>query len=508
MTAGRTTGRTPEGAAGGPRAGRRTGRPSHRGGRPTGKAAAARTVAATVVALAVAAGAAAPALAAPGDARRPGANRLDGVWQTDGYGTVLEIAGGKLTTYDLTRVSCTEGGGPGRQFGEPGRDGATRYGPEGSAFAELTITPQGRHRAVQQEDSSVGTRSLNRLPGLPALCREPVEDDGPLAVFDRFWATFEENYPFFAAKGVDWHAVRDTYRPQVTAQTGPDRLQQIFAEMLAPLNDAHVALRRPVGGKPTTVFSGSRPGTVMPTPDLMVQAGKPVAAQLLAPERTFGSGMLGVGELPGGLRYLRVSLFGNYVPDGSHQDDTAELDRALDALLADRAGLRGLVVDVRVNGGGSDALALQIASRLTDRPYTAYRKVARNDPAAARRYTRPQPIAVRPAAGPRWTGPVAVLTAGSTVSAGETFTQALMGRSPHVTRIGENTQGVFSDVLVRKLSAEFTAVLPNEKFLAPDGSSFDGPGIPPDVRTPVFTPEELNGLKDSALTRARRLLGG
>jgi hypothetical protein len=39
-----------------------------------------------------------------------------------------------------------------------------------------------------------------------------------------------------------------------------------------------------------------------------------------------------------------------------------------------------------------------------------------------------------------------------TIRAGETFTQALMGRTPHVTRIGENTQGVFSDVLVRKLT--------------------------------------------------------
>ncbi len=38
-----------------------------------------------------------------------------------------------------------------------------------------------------------------------------------------------------------------------------------------------------------------------------------------------------------------------------------------------------------------------------------------------------------------------------TIGAGETFTQALMGRTPHVTCIGENTQGVFSDVLGRSL---------------------------------------------------------
>ncbi|MFJ6777049.1 S41 family peptidase, partial [Kitasatospora sp. NPDC091257] len=108
----------------------------------------------------------------------------------------------------------------------------------------------------------------------------------------------------------------------------------------------------------------------------------------------------------------------------------------------------------------------------------------------------------------RFTGPVALLTSGSTVSAGETFTQAMMGRSPRITRIGENTQGVFSDQLARRLSSDLVLLLPNEEFLTPAGTTFDGPGIPPDVRTPVFTREELAGLKDSALTEARRLLGG
>ncbi|MFJ2190138.1 hypothetical protein ACIOJE_19730 [Kitasatospora sp. NPDC087861] len=49
-------------------------------------------------------------------------------------------------------------------------------------------------------------------------------------------------------------------------------------------------------------------------------------------------------------------------------------------------------------------------------------------------------------------------------------------------------------------------VLPNEKYLTPDGSTFDGPGIPPDIRTPVFTDEELAALRDSALSTARRVL--
>ncbi|MFF2656406.1 S41 family peptidase [Kitasatospora sp. NPDC058032] len=462
----------------------------------------ARAAAVLAVALVVTAGTAVPALASGGGA----GPRLDGVWRMDGYGTLLTVSGTRLTSYDVTRNSCTPGVTSADRFGAPLPGGAVRYGTPGSPFGQLTITPHGRHRAVYTRDGATGTRALERLPdGLPAQCTRPVSDD-PLAVFDRFWDGFEENYPFFAAKGVDWHAARATYRPTVTAEN----LVDTIITMVAPLRDSHVALlRASPDGRYTTFFRAMRDGTVAPTPELLGTVLPPIGAQLAAPEQPFGGGILGVGELPDGIGYLRVSAFGDYVDQGGQREQEAELDRAVDALL-DRPRarpLRGVVIDIRVNGGGSDALAVRLASRFTDRPYQAYRKVARNDPADPTAFTRPQPVTVRPAAGAsRFTGPVALLTSGSTVSAGETFTQAMMGRSPHVTRIGENTQGVFSDQLPRRLSSDLLLLLPNEEFLTPAGTTFDGPGIPPDVRTPVFTPAELAGLKDSALTEARRLL--
>ncbi|MFJ2779496.1 S41 family peptidase [Kitasatospora sp. NPDC087315] len=471
----------------------------------------ARAAGITAVALVLTAGtvgAAGAVGAAPeGDgAKRPGANRLEGVWRADGYGTIVEIHGTALTTYDVTRNSCTPGVTSAEQFGAPLPGGAVRYGTPGEPFAQLTVTPHGRHRAVYAKDPGTGTRTLERLPGgLPARCALPVSDD-PVAVFDRFWDSFEENYPFFAVKGVDWHAERAAYRPTVTAEN----LVDTIIAMVKPLQDSHVALLRAnPGGGYTTFFREMRDGTVAPTAQLLTTVLPPISAQLAVPEQPFGNGLLGVGELPDGLGYLRVSAFGDYVDQGGQQDQEAELDKAVGALL-DRpraTPLRGVVIDARVNAGGSDALAVRLASRFTDRPYLAYRKVARNDPADPAAFTRPQSVTVRPAPGAtRFTGPVALLTSGSTVSAGETFTQAMMGRSPHITRIGENTQGVFSDALARRLSSDLVLLLPNEEFLTPAGTTFDGPGIPPDVRTPVFTKEELAGLKDSALTEARRLL--
>jgi C-terminal processing protease CtpA/Prc len=94
-----------------------------------------------------------------------------------------------------------------------------------------------------------------------------------------------------------------------------------------------------------------------------------------------------------------------------------------------------------------------------------------------------------------------------TLSAGETFTQGLMGRTPRVTRIGENTQGVFSDVLARRLPNGWTFGLPNELYRTADGTAFDGLGIPPDITVRVFADADVAAGKDPAMERAIQILG-
>jgi C-terminal processing protease CtpA/Prc len=96
-----------------------------------------------------------------------------------------------------------------------------------------------------------------------------------------------------------------------------------------------------------------------------------------------------------------------------------------------------------------------------------------------------------------------MLTGPLTISAGETMTQALMGRSPKVLRIGENTQGVFSDILGRMLPNGWYFGLPNEVFRSQDGKTFDGTGIPPDIGVPVFAVDDLAAGRDPGLERAQ-----
>ncbi|MFG2128268.1 S41 family peptidase [Streptomyces sp. NPDC048751] len=445
---------------------------------------------AAAVALALAAGVA-PNASASGSAT------TDGLWRMDGYGTVLDLRGGTYQEYQTTAVSCLKG------------DSARRTGP-GTYTTDgvvLTVRPgPGPERASLAADASVGHRGLRRIAALPAACTRPTPED-PRTTFDVFWQSFEENYPFFAAKGVDWHAVRDRYRPQVHADTSRDELFALFSRMVKPLYDAHVVVQD--GDR----FEGDvRPGTTAPSEELDAKVKQFIVERDLARatyRQDFASGRITYADLPGGRGYLRLSGFSGYdTKDPAHAAQLAELDRTLNTVFTTPRiqRLHGLIIDLRINGGGSDALGIHLAGRLTDTPYTAYAKRARNDPADPTRHTRPEPVPVVPAHAPRYTGPVAVLTGGSTVSAGETFTQALMDRPGSTVRIGQPTQGVFSDVMSRNLPNGMTAWLPNEEFLTRTGRTFDGTGIPPHLTEPVFTEEEFTEGRDSAFDRAVNVL--
>ncbi|GGY11664.1 S41 family peptidase [Streptomyces hiroshimensis] len=454
------------------------------------------------------------ALAAP----RPAP--LDGAWRMDGYGTVVSIEDGgrRLRTYDTTAVSCL-----------PGFRDATRTTAPGvfqqDKDAPITVTAQGRDRAVLSFGDNVGHRTLRRLPALPAECRDtPAKADdlragtpraGNLRVFDVFWQTYAENYPFFAQKGINWKDVREKFRPRAAAAADDTALFEVLKGMIEPLHDAHTGIIADPE-KREGRFGGHREDTTVPDRDGMLRIAGAVKESVGVPEdqwRTWGNGLISYAETPDRTGYLRITRFQSYTEDGGYAEDSAIVDRALDEIFTAArtrgpGALRGLVLDLRFNGGGSDRLALRVAERLTDRPYLAYLKHARNDPQDPRRFTPEQPVTATPHRGPVYTGPVAVLTGRLTMSAGETLTQALMGRTQPTERIGENTQGAFSDTLDRRLPNGWSFLLPNEEFLSARDhrTTYDIKGISPDVATPVFTEEEFRAHRDSALAEARKFV--
>ncbi|WP_405142171.1 S41 family peptidase [Sphaerisporangium sp. NBC_01403] len=439
---------------------------------------------------------AAPAATAAASARDAA---LDGVWQTDGYGTIITVDGDRLRYFDMTAISCLAGVMSAKRQGGPG----SFVADDGSR--QMAIRLQGRQRARLRYVGAVGEIGLRRLPALPARCSVKAPAADPVTVFDVFWTTFAENYPFFATKGVDWQAVRDRYRPRIGPNTTDAELFGVLRDILKDLGDAHTALRAGKDEFARPLRPGTRPLDGLPA---FMALNKRVLDlvekhDVQKPLTTWGRGVIGYADLPGGFGYLRLAAFDGYA-DGCFAANAKELDRALDEIFtpARTSRLKGLVLDVRLNFGGYDALGIQLASRLTGRPYVAYAKQARNDPSDPTRFTRARPTWVRPA-GSRYTGPIALLTSPLTISAGETFSQAMTARTPAPRRIGDATQGAFSDFLWRTLPNGWTFALPNERFLTRQGTTFDVTGIPPQDRiAETLSDGELAAGRDAAFERA------
>jgi C-terminal processing protease CtpA/Prc len=222
---------------------------------------------------------------------------------------------------------------------------------------------------------------------------------------------------------------------------------------------------------------------------------------LTGPLRTFCNDQIEFAMMRDSVGYVRILSFAQYAKSPRFADQLAALETALDSIFVSASSWRALVLDVRLNGGGSDVFGTTIAARLTGAPYLAYNKVIRNDVARADARSTPQPAMVNPSPRAGFKGAVFLLTGTESVSAAETFAMALMHRQPQVLRVGEATQGVFSDVLIRALPNGWRFGLPNEIYLTNDGKSFDGPGVPPDIQVPVFARRDLAAGRDAALDR-------
>ncbi len=426
---------------------------------------------------------------------------LDGVWMTEGYGLALRMHGDAMQAFELTAISCIPSFGAHQV---PTNGQAIVFQADGDPTTFRVLPGAAGDARRLHEDGAASDKIIHRIASLPTVCAHPVPND-PTTNFDVFWQTYREQYPFFALRHVDWDATRRQFRPRA-AGASPEQLFGILRAMIEPLHDAHTYI-----GAPDTAlrYHGERPD-----PEPIDAARRERVLQIImtsylrTPLHQFARGWVRFGMLQDSIAYLRVASFCCYVQDSGYAADRRVLDAALDTIFASTSGWRGLVIDVRLNGGGDDPLGLAIASRLATAPYMAYAKVARRDTTNPLLMTDRQPSIVEPSTRPGWRGPVVELISRHSVSAAETFTQTLMARQPAIARIGENTQGVFSNVLGRRLPNGWRFGLPNELFLTAEGTSFDGDGIPPTIAVATFAAADLAAGRDPALDRAIAVIEG
>ena len=425
--------------------------------------------------------------------------RMDGLWLTEGYGRLVEFQGDSLATFEITALSCVSAGKAIRKTSS-GIEGPVYEGEGEEVHILPAISPDTRWMHI---DGSVSSIRIRRMASRPAVCSQRLADT-PVNNYKVFWQTFEEQYPFFGLRKVDWLATDRKFRPEVNDTTGSEELFQIFRRMIDPLHDRHTALFA------TTVheeFHGYRPSA-----DPFKSRSAATISKIIETKyvrgglRDFCNKQLQFGMLDNSIGYLRIHSFESYSDILTFDKQLSTLESALDTIFQNSVKWRALVIDVRINTGGSDVFGISIASRLATHEYLAYSKVASNDPNDPTHRTPAQLVLVRPARRPGFRGRVVLLTSSDSISAAETFTMALLDRQPHVTRLGQSTQGVFSDVLIRKLPNGWRFGLPNEIYLTKAGRAFDGTGVPPEIEVPVFSAVDLARQRDTALDRSLDIL--
>ena len=400
------------------------------------------------------------------------AGSLEGIWHCKAYSRVIEIADGRVVVYEVT-------GGKALQVD------AFPVPAEGStSFFQLARVGDELHMNTTESRNLHRFERLDALP--PPLVEEGADPDDPRLNFDVFWRAVHENYGFFDRHDIDWKALADEARARITAETTEDELFEHMTRLLDLLQDGHSSIRAGSRG-----FGG---GIDHPLGQRLMEFRTLIDRNyLLSDPEVSPSGVFHTAKLTDGIAYVRI-------PGMRAGSTEAELANAaeLDDILARFADCDGLILDVRFNGGGWENLSRRIAGRFTETRRVAYRTQARL--AGTDEFTELQDQVIEPEVDSPWTKPTVLLTSRSSGSAAEILTLC-MRVIPHVTVVGEPTNGSLSTPLGRNLPNGWRVAFSNERYFTPEGNNHEKEGVPPDELVPM-TLEDLEAETDAALERA------
>jgi len=315
--------------------------------------------------------------------------------------------------------------------------------------------------------------------------------------FEKLWETFQNRYPFFDLRNVDWKKQYETYRPKVTALTTDDELFDIFCEMLDPLDDGHVELKGRTGpDRRKRIFNPE------PEPRFRQEFSRREIKRLFkTTQKTLSSRGFGKLEKTAAwmLHYCRSRYVGYLRILELEGVKRRKLTEALNRISDDFDSLEGLIIDIRENPGGDDSTVVEIVDRFCDRKRIAFHRKTKIGPGDAD-FSPIKSWYIEPQGLGRFTRPIVLLTCDSVFSGGEVFALA-MKQLPHVTIIGDETNGIFSYQLEKKLPNGWRYCLSCQVYFSADMVCYEGRGVPVDIRLLNRKSDIENGV-DPLITRA------
>jgi tetratricopeptide (TPR) repeat protein len=316
---------------------------------------------------------------------------------------------------------------------------------------------------------------------------QTVNPKDPVLNFEHVWKTLDRNYGQFLVKRVDWDALYRVYRPQVSAATTDQELWDILLTMMGHLNDGHLCLadgtRRIGGGRNNGLFTND---------GFSLDLVKSKYLQGKFSEALGGSFIS--GWLADGVGYLYI---------GDLKDGLDQITKTIDAVMAEFAKARVMVVDVRNNPGGTSRSVEIVAGRFADRRRHFSTSRTRYGPKHDDFW--PEEFRTVEPGGPvQFSGPTVLLTDRISASAAEGFTMA-MRVLPHVTVAGDTTEGALASQFPDRMPNGWTLWVAFKEVRDHEGVCWDGVGIPPDLRV-INTAADIAAGRDRMLEFAKMYL--
>ncbi|GAB3995901.1 hypothetical protein GCM10028807_37270 [Spirosoma daeguense] len=320
-------------------------------------------------------------------------------------------------------------------------------------------------------------------------------NDDPERNFEEFWRLFNRHYAHFETRGVDWKKQYEQFRPKVNSHTTNEQLLAIFNEMVAPLKDGHVVIS-PTGDLPASA-KYSRFYQEFPTKELQCKFHQVtldvLQSQAFSPLVKFRSEPYQIGGYcrSKDLGYLQLNGFGGM--------PLADFEKQLDEMVVEFADVKGLIIDVRINGGGSPDFLGALVGRLTQvKRLVGYGRTRISK--LKFEYTPWGAYQLSPQGPKQLIKPTILLTSGATISAADHCAMYLK-EFPYVRLIGENSNGIFSPMLGKRLPNGWEVSLSDGQTVNSKRISYEGKGVPVDVGALHYQNDMLEG-RDPVLEQA------
>lgn len=239
--------------------------------------------------------------------------------------------------------------------------------------------------------------------------------------FDALWQLIDTRYCYLDYKGIHWDSLYTVYKPGLDTVSNDVELFDLMAAMLAELKDGHVNL--------SALFDRSRYWSWYQDYPSNISAAVLYSNRYLGKHYRMAGGFQYTTLDAGNVGYLYYSSFSNSFSDSQ-----------LLAIMKQFEGCKGLIVDVRENGGGSLALSEALASYFMDKKtLTGY--IAHKTGDAHTAFSKPEPVYTPSKdSALRWHKPVVVLTNRHCYSATNDFV-VRMKAAPRAIIMGDQTGG-------------------------------------------------------------------